>query len=76
LGGGGEAGPAQALEVLGERRLVRVQRIPAAGIGERRREPLEVAAIGVDGVPRASALDRQRLEETIERSPPGLARIW
>ena len=76
LGGGGEAGAAQALEVLGERRLVRAQRIAAAGGGERRREPLEVAAIGVDGVARAAALDRQRFEEPIERSPPGLARIW
>ena len=71
-----EAGAPQALEVLGERRLVGGQRIAAAGGGERRREPLEVAAIGVDGVARPAPLDRQRLEETIERSPPRLARVW
>jgi hypothetical protein len=71
LRGGGEAVAPEALEMRGERGLVGRERVAAAGGGERGRQPLEIAAIGVDGVARAAALDRERLEEAVERPPPG-----
>jgi hypothetical protein len=55
----------------GEGGLVGLERIAPAGGGERGRHSLEIAAIGVDGVARAAALDCERLEEALERPPPG-----
>jgi hypothetical protein len=57
LRGGGKAVAAEALEMGGEGGLVGREQVAAAGGGERGRQTLEIAAIGVDGEARAAALD-------------------